>query len=112
MHRNDSVTDFAVTSGMQKSCLNQSIKSSDYVIKKVENQKLGKDIRSSGPIQLNSTMGFIPLAMHHFGLRGSHFNAALREFASQVVMHPSGCSFVSGPFALSLNGALKKIMYS
>ena len=57
-------------------------------------------------------MRFISLAMNHFGLRGSHFNAALREFASQLVMRPNGCSLVSGPFALSLNGALTKILYS
>jgi hypothetical protein len=50
--------------------------------------------------------------MHLFGLRGSHFNVALREFASHLMMRPSGCSLMPGPFALSLNGALRKILYS
>ena len=48
--------------------------------------------------------------MNHFGLRGGHFNAALKEFASLLVLRPSGCSLMSGPFALSLNGALRKIL--
>jgi hypothetical protein len=112
MHRKDSVMDVVVTSAMQKSCLNQSITSSDYVIRKAENQKFGKDSRSADPIQLSPTMRFIPLAMNHLGLRGSHFNAALREFASQLVMRPSGCSLMAGPFALSLNGALRKLIFT
>jgi hypothetical protein len=103
--------DVVVTSAMQKSCLLQSVTISDYVIKKAENQKFGKDSISIEPIQYNSIMRFIPLAMNHFGLRGSHCNAALREFASQLVMRPTGCSIMSGPFALSLNGALRKILH-
>jgi hypothetical protein len=97
---------------MQKSCLTQSITSSAYVVKKVENQKFGKDSRSIDPIQLSSTMRFIPLAMNHLGLRDSHFNAALREFATQLVMRPNGCSIMSGLFALSLNGALRKLLFT
>jgi hypothetical protein len=112
MRRKGSVMNVVVTSGMSKSCLNQSIKSSDYVIKKAKNQKFGKDTKSSRHVQLSSTMRFIPLAMNHFGLQGCHFNAALREFASHLVMRLSGCSLMSGPFTLSLNGALKKILYS
>ena len=105
MHEKDSVMDVVVTS-------TQSITSSDYVIKKAENRKFGKDSRSSDPIQLSPIMCFIPLAMNHLGLRGSHFNATLREFATQLVMRPNGCSIMSGPFALSLNGALRKLLFT
>ena len=48
--------------------------------------------------------------MNHSGLRGGHFNATLKEFASLLVMRPSGCPLMKGPFALSLNGALRKIL--
>jgi hypothetical protein len=112
MHIMDYVMDVMVTSAMQNSCLSQSITSSDYVIKKAENQKFGKDSRSSDPIQLRPTMRFIPLAMNHLGLRGSYLNVALREFATQLVMRPNGCSLMSGPFALSLNEALKKFLFT
>jgi hypothetical protein len=57
-------------------------------------------------------MRFIRLAMNHFGLRGSHFNAALREFAIHLVMRPSRCSVVRELFDLALNGALRKILNS
>jgi len=50
MHIKDYVMDMVETSAMQKSCLAQSITSSDYVIKKAENQKFGKDSRSIDPI--------------------------------------------------------------
>jgi len=113
MHRNDIVMDVVVTSAMQKSCLTQSITSSDYVVKRAQNQKSGRDSKSIDPIQLISTMRFIPLAaMNHLGLRGNHFNAALREFASQLVMRPNGCFLMSGLFALSLNGALRKLLFT
>ena len=73
--------DIVVTSAMQRSCLTQSSKSSDHAIRKDENEKFKKDARSVGPIQLSSTKSFNPLAINHFGLRGGHFNAALKEFA-------------------------------
>jgi len=63
-------------------------------------------------IQFSSTMHFIPRTMDHFGLRGSHFNATLRGFASHLVVRPSGCSLMTCPFALSLNRALRKILHS
>jgi hypothetical protein len=110
LHRKDSVMDVVVTSAMQRSCLLHSSKSSDYAIRKVENEKFRKDARSVGPIQNCATKRFIPLAMNHFGLRGGHFNAALTEFASQLVLRPSGCPLMKGPFALSMNGALRKIL--
>jgi len=72
----------------------------------------GKDSRSVDPIQLSPTMRFIPLAINHLGLRGSHFNATPREFATQLVMRPNGCSIMSGPFDVSLNGALRKLLFT
>ena len=68
----------------------------------MENKKFRKDAWSASPIQFST--------MNHVGLRGGHFNAVLKEFASLLVLHPSGCSLMKGPFALSLNGALKKII--
>ena len=62
------------------------------------------------PIQNCATKRFIPVAMNHFGLRGGHFNAALNEFASQLVLRPSGCPLMKGTFALSMNGALREIL--
>ena len=88
----------------------QSSKSSDHAIIKAENEKFRKDARSVGHIQYNSTKCFIPLAMNHFGLRGGHFNAALKEFASLLVLRPSVCSLMKALFALFLNGALRKII--
>ena len=102
--------DIVVTYAMQRSCLSQSSKSSDHAIRKAENEKFMKDAISVGPIQFSSTKLFIPLAMSHFELRGGHFNAVLKEFASLMVMRPSGCSLMKGPFALSLNGALRKVL--
>ena len=104
--------DIVVTSAMQRSCLTQSSKSSDHAIRKAENEKFRKDARSIVPIQFSPTNRFIPLAMDHFVLRGGHFNAALKEFVSLLVLRPSGCSLMIGPFALSLNGALWKILKS
>ena len=36
----------------------------------------------------------------------------VREFATQLVMRPNGCTLMSGPFALSLNGALRKLLFT
>ena len=104
--------DIVISSAMQRSCLTNSSKSSDFAIRKAENEKFRKDARSAGPIQNCPTKRFIPLAMNHFGLMGGHFNAALKEFASQLVLRPSGCPLMKGPFALSMNGALRKILES
>ena len=65
-----------------------------------------------GPIKYNSTKRFIPLAMNHFGLRGGHFNAVLKKFASLLVTRPNGCSLMKGAFTLSMNGALRKVLRS
>jgi len=110
LHKKDSVMDVVITSDMQRSCLLHSSKSFDFAIRKTENEKFNKDARSVGPIQNCPIKRFLPLAMNHFGLRGGHFNAALKEFASQLVLRPSGCPLMKGPFALSVNGALRKIL--
>jgi hypothetical protein len=75
-----------------------------------EKEKYRKDARSTGPIQSNSTKRFVPLAMSHMGMRASHFNASLKEFAIIVVTKPSGCSLMKGPFALSMKGAIRRIL--
>jgi hypothetical protein len=89
LHRKDSVMDIVVSSAMQRSCLTLSSKSSDNTIRKAENENFRKDARSVGPIQFSSSKRFIPLSMNHFGLRGGHFNAFLKEFASLLVLRPS-----------------------
>jgi hypothetical protein len=48
--------------------------------------------------------------MNHFRLRGGHFNAALKEFASLLVLRPSGSALMKDPFAISLKRALPKIL--
>ena len=52
----------------------------------------------------------VPLALNHLGLRGGHFQAVLKEFATILVIRPGGCALLQGPFALSINGALLKIL--
>ena len=69
-----------------------------------EGLELGESISSS------STMRFVPLALNHFGLRGPHFEAALKEFATIVVTKPERCSLLRGPFTLTHFGALQKIL--
>ena len=60
MHRKDSVMDLVIASGLQKSCLLPSSKSSDYVIRNAESKKFRNDLRSTGPIQNSATRRFIP----------------------------------------------------
>jgi hypothetical protein len=55
-------------------------------------------------------MRFDPLALNHFGLRGPHFQAVLKEFATILVTRPEGCVLLQGPFTLTHNGALHKIL--
>jgi len=43
-------------------------------------------------------------------MRGGHFNASLKEFATTLATKPSGCSLMKGPFALSMKGALRRIL--
>ena len=110
MHRKDTVMDIVITSALKQSCLLQSMKGSDYAIRKVETVKFKADARSSGPIQSSSTRRLVPLALNHLGLRGGHFQAVLKEFATILVTRPGGCALLQVPFALSINGALLKIL--
>ncbi len=55
-------------------------------------------------------MRFVPLAPNHFGMRGPHFHAVLKEFATIAMTRPEGCSLLQGLFALTHSGALHKIM--
>ena len=112
MHMKDSVMDLVITSGLKKSCLHKSISSSDFVIRDAENKKFRADANSVGPVQHSATRRLIPLAMNHLGLRGAHFESVLKEFATSVVSKPAGCSLMQGPFALTINGALRKIIHT
>ncbi len=71
--RLDTTMDMVIASGLTKSCLSSSYKSSDFVLKAVEKAKFRKDMNSINPISSSSTMHFVPLAMNHLGLRGPHF---------------------------------------
>ena len=110
MHKKDSVMDIIVTLVLKKSCLPNVSKGSDYVFRAAQSVKLGKDARSAGPIQSSATRRMIPLALNHMGLRGGKFQAMLKEFATILVTRPGGCSLLQGPFALSINGTLHKIL--
>ena len=104
--------DIVTTFALQPSCLLPATKRSDYVIKLVEDRKFKRDAASTRPIQNSATMKLIPLAMNHLGLRGGHFQAALKEFATSLVSKPASCCLMQGPFALSINGALRKIIHT
>ena len=110
VHRLDSAMDLVVASGLTKSCLINTCKSSDFVLKAAEKAKFRKDRNSVNPISSSSTMRFIPLALNHLGMRGPHFQAVLKEFATIMVTRPEGCSLLQGPFALTHSGALHKIL--
>ena len=73
VHRLDTAMDLVIASGLTKSCLSSSSKSSDFVLKGAERTKFGKDKRSVNPIVSSSTTRFVPLALNHMGLRGPHF---------------------------------------
>ena len=106
----DTAMDLVIASGLTKSCLSSSSKSPDFVFKGAERAKFGKDLRSVNPIASSSTMRFVPLALDHLGLRGPHFQAVLKEFASILVTKLEGCSLLRGPFALTPTGAFTKIL--
>ena len=97
---------------IKQSCLSNASKGSEFVLRVAEALKFRKDARSSGPIQSSTTRRLIPLAFNYLGLRGGHFQAVLKEFATILVTMPGGCSLLQGPFALSINGALHKILNS
>ena len=72
---------------------------------------LGKTPAPQAPsIQSFATRRLIPLALNHMGLRGGHFQAMWKEFATILVTNIGGCSLLQAPFAISLNGALHKIL--
>jgi hypothetical protein len=110
LHRKDVVMDLVITSVLQQSCLPNAAKGSDFVLRTAEAAKFRKDARSCGPIQSSATRRFVPLAINHLGLRGGHFQALLKEFATTLVTRPGGCVLLQGPFGLSINGALHKIL--
>ena len=88
VQRLDTVMDLVIASGLTKSCLTSSCKSSDFVLKAAEKAKFGKGRNSVNPISSSSTMRFVPLAMNHFGLRGPHVHGVLKEFAIIVATRP------------------------
>ena len=110
MHGKDSVMDIIITLVLKQSCLSNASKGSDHVLRAAEYVKFKKDARSARPIQSSATRRLIPLALNHMGLRGRHFQATLKEFATILVTGQGGCSLLQGPFALSINGALHKIL--
>jgi hypothetical protein len=110
LHRKDVVMDVVITSVRKQSCLSNAAKGSDYVIITAEAIKFKKDSRSTGHIQSSATRRLVPLAINHLGLRGGHSQALLKEFATIMVTMPGGCVLLQGPFALSINGALHKIL--
>jgi hypothetical protein len=110
LHKKDVVMDVVITSFLKQSCLSNVAKGSDYVFKTAEAIKFRKDLRSTGPIQSSATRRLVPLAINHLGIRGGHFQALLKEFATILVTRPGGCVLLQGPFALSINGALQKIL--
>jgi hypothetical protein len=73
VHKLDTAMDMVIASGLTKSCLSSSCKSSDFVLKAAEKAKFRKDKNSANPITSSSTMRFVPLALNHFGMRGPHF---------------------------------------
>ena len=85
-------------------------KGSDYGIRDVESVKFKKDARSSCPVKSSVTHRLIALALNHLCLRGGNFHDILKEFATILVTRPGGCSLLQGPFALSINDALHKIL--
>jgi hypothetical protein len=85
VHRLDTAMDLVIASSLTKSCLSSSCKISDFVLKSTKKAKSRKDKISANPISTSSTMRFVPLALNHFGMRGSHFQAVLKEFATIVV---------------------------
>ena len=59
----------------------------------------------------SATHRLVPLAIiNHLRLRGGYFQALLKEFATNLVTRLGGCVLLQGPFALSINGALHKIL--
>jgi hypothetical protein len=110
MHKKDTMMDTVITFALKLSCLLNATQVSDHVIRANESIMFRADARSSDTIQSSVTRRLIPLALNHMGLRGGHFSAIMKEYATILVKRPGGCSLLRGTFALSLNGALHKIL--
>ena len=83
----------------------------DKHLRAAENVKFDKDLKSSYPLQASSSMRLVPLAVNQFGRRaGPHFQAFLSECAAELVLRPSGCRLLSGPFRQSSDEARRSIM--
>ena len=67
MHKKDIVMEIIITSALKQSCLIQSTKGSDYVIRGAELVKRGADARSTCPIHSSSTRRLVPLALNDLG---------------------------------------------
>ena len=108
----DTAMGMIIASGLTKSCLSSSRKSSDLVPKAAEKAKFRKDRNSAHPISVSSTMRFVPLALNHFRMWGPHFHAILKEFATIVVTRQEGCPLLQGPFAITHTCDLHTILRS
>jgi len=84
--------------------------STDAHLRAAESVKFDKDVKSSYPLQASSSMRLVPLAANQFGRRGPHFQAALDEFASELVLRPSGCCLLSGPSRQTPREATQSIL--
>ena len=102
--------DITIGTATSAHCLSSSTRSSDVVLRDLENKKFNKDMQSSLPLQTSTTQVFIPLAINHCGRRGPHFNAIMHQFASLVVTRPSGCRLLKGPFAQTQASAMGTIL--
>jgi len=88
VRRLDTAMNIVIASGLTISCLSFSCKSFEFVLKGAETTKFGKDRRSVNPISSCSKMHCVSLALNHSRLRGPHFQAVLKEFASILVTKP------------------------
>ena len=86
--------DCVIVYAIAKSCLSNQARSSDFSLQIAEKAKFTKDRRSSHLVASSATMRLIPLAMNRLGLRGPHFQAILKEFATLVVTDPAGCALL------------------
>ena len=77
--------DCVIVSTLAKSCLSNQVRSFDFSLLIAVKEKFTNDKRSSRHVFSSATMRLIPLAMNDIGLRGLHFEAILKEFATSLV---------------------------
>ncbi len=99
IHAKDAVIYVVICSSTAKSCLQQSSKSSDFPLRQAKCNKFTKYLRNIKSLKLSATRRFIPLAMNKLGRRGQHFDAILLEMVSLLILRPSRCRMLQGPFA-------------